>query len=54
MDSSSVENVDKTAQRAFGDKMTSYQRRCDVITSHRRSYDVIFAPNARWENTDET
>ena len=24
------------AQRAFGAKMTSYQRRCDVITSHRR------------------
>ena len=23
-------------QRAFGAKMTSYQRRCDVITSHRR------------------
>ena len=25
-----------TSQRAFGVKMTSYQRRCDVITSHRR------------------
>ena len=36
-------------QRAFGVKMTSYQRRCDVITSHRRQYDVIFAPNARWD-----
>ena len=23
-------------QRAFGAKMTSYLRRCDVITSHRR------------------
>ena len=23
-------------QRAFGAKMTSYQRPCDVITSHRR------------------
>ena len=23
-------------QRAFGAKMTSYQRQCDVITSHRR------------------
>ena len=23
------------SQRAFGVKMTSYQRRCDVITSHR-------------------
>ena len=36
------------SQRAFGVKMTSYQRRCDVITSHRRLYDVIFAPNAHW------
>ena len=24
------------AQRAFGAKMTSDQRRCDVITSHQR------------------
>ena len=37
-----------TAQRAFGAKMTSCQRRCDVITSHRRRHNVILAPNARW------
>ena len=36
------------SQWAFGDKMTSYQRRCDVITSHRRLYDVIFTSYARW------
>ena len=29
------------AQWAHNVKMTSYQRRCDVITSHRRWYDVI-------------
>ena len=34
---------------AFGAKMTSYRRRCDVITSHRRLYDVIFTSCARWE-----
>ena len=28
--------------------MTSYQRRCDVITSNRRRYDVILAPYANW------
>ena len=28
--------------------MMSYQRQCDVITSHRRQYDVILAPNAHW------
>ena len=26
--------------------MTSYQRRCDVIASHRRRYDVSLAPYA--------
>ena len=36
---------------AFGAKMTSYERRCDVITSHRRLYDVILAPNAHWDGT---
>ena len=36
------------SQWAFGDRMTSYPRRCDVITSHRRGYDVILSPNARW------
>ena len=28
--------------------MTSYQRRCDVITSHRRWYDVILTLCAHW------
>ena len=27
--------------------MTSYPRRCDVITSHRRGYDVILSLNAK-------
>ena len=30
----------KGSQWAFGAKMTSYQRRCDVITSHRRSFNT--------------
>ena len=34
------------AQRAYAVKMTSYKRRCDVNSSHRRGYDVILAPNA--------
>ena len=29
--------------------MTSYWRRCDVITSHRRQYVVIFTSCSRWE-----
>ena len=37
------------SQWAFGAKMTSYERRCDVITSHRRKYDVILAPKAHWD-----
>ena len=40
-------------QRAHDVKMTSYERRCDVITSHRRRYDVILAPNAHWVDTDK-
>ena len=39
------------SQRTFGAKMTLYQRRCDVITSHRREYDVILTPNVRWDRT---
>ena len=31
--------------------MTSYRRRCDVITSHRREYDVTFTSCARWDRT---
>ena len=38
-----------SSQWAFGDKMTSYPRRCDVITSHRSGYDVILVPNAHWD-----
>ena len=30
--------------------MTSYQRRCDVITSHRRWYDVILTLCAQWDH----
>ena len=36
-------------QWAHNVKMTSYQRRCDVITSHRRWYDVILIVCACWE-----
>ena len=39
------------AQRAHDIKMTSYQRQCDVMTSHRRRYDVILTSCARWEDT---
>ena len=35
-------------QRTHDLKLTSYQRRCDGITSHRRRYDVILARNAHW------
>ena len=34
-------NMSETAEQAYGAKMTSYQRRCDVISSHRRQHDVI-------------
>ena len=37
-------------QRAHGVKMTLYQRRCDVMTSHRRRSDVILTPCACWES----
>ena len=29
------------SQQAQNIKITSYERRCDVMTSHRRSYDVV-------------
>ena len=32
---------DLTAQQAYNVVMATYRRRCDVITSHRRQYDVI-------------
>ena len=41
-------NYSVIAQRALIAKMTSYGRRCDIITSHRRKYDVIFTSCARW------
>ena len=37
------------AEQAHNIKMTSYQRRCDVITSHRRWYDIILPLCAHWE-----
>ena len=36
-------------QQANNIKMTSYQRRCDVITSHQRWYDVILTLCVHWE-----
>ena len=36
-------------QQAHNIKMASYQRRCDVFTSHRRWYDVILTLCAHWE-----
>ena len=39
----------RTSQQAHNIKMTSYQRRCDVITSHRRWYDVILTSCAHWD-----
>ena len=37
------------SQRAHNVKMTPYQCRCDVITSHRRWYDVILMLCACWD-----
>ena len=36
------------SQWAHNVKMTSYQRRCDVITSHRRWYDIILMLCVCW------
>ena len=38
------------SQQANNIKMTSYQRRCDVITSHRRWYNVILTLCAHWDS----
>ena len=38
-------------QWAHNVKMMSYQRRCDVITSHRRWYDVILILCACWDTS---
>ena len=43
----------KWTQQANNIKMTSYERRCDVITSHRRWYDVILTLCAHWETVEE-
>ena len=37
-----VLSVNVLSRWAFGAKMASYEHRCDMMTSHRRSYDVIF------------
>ena len=42
------EHNEVTTQQAHNIKMMSYQRRCDVITSHRRWYDVILTLCAHW------
>ena len=42
------------SQWAHNVKMTSYQRRCDVITSHRRWYDVILMLCACWDSCSHT
>ena len=39
----------KLPQRAHDIRMTSYQRRCDVKTSHRRRSDVILTSCACWD-----
>ena len=43
-----VQTILVGTQQAHNMKMTSYQRRCDVITSHRRWYDVILTLCAHW------
>ena len=44
----------KAQQQAHDVKMTSYQRWCNVMTSHRRRYDVILSPYAHWVWCDES
>ena len=38
-------------QRTHDVKMTSYQRRCDIMTSHRHRSDVILMSCACWDNS---
>ena len=40
----------EATQRAYNVK-NDVMLTCDVITSHRRQYDIILAPNAHWELT---
>ena len=40
------------SQQAHDVEMTLYRRRCDVITSHRRQYDIISTLCARWVVTE--
>ena len=42
------------SQRAHDVKMTSYQRRCDVMTSHRVRSDVILTSCAFWVNSHKS
>ena len=37
------------SQRTHDVEMTSYRRRCDVITSHRRQSEVILTSCACWD-----
>ena len=41
-------------QQAHNLKTTSYQRQCDVMTSHRRRYDVVLTACACWEGLQVT
>ena len=38
----------ENAQQAHNLKTTSYQRRCDVMTSHRRRYGVVLTSCVFW------
>ena len=42
------------SQWAHDFRSTSYQRRCDVMTSHRRRSDVILTSCARWACVERT
>ena len=41
--------VDNFFQQAYNFKMTSYRRRCGVMTLHRRQYNVISTSCACWK-----
>ena len=47
----SVRLHQKRTKQAHNLKITSYQRRCDVLTSHRRRYDVVLTSCARSESS---
>ena len=50
----SERTIRKPTQWAHNFKITSYQRRCDVITSHRRWYDIILMLCACWVGWSES